>query len=162
MKNFTFDIDKMIRWLMPFFLFQPVHYAWLQTLLVTVKTTYTEFMAFRALMLANATINSQVNRLTQALWDNFDSTHAIYLQQNADAFQQSFIYLATEGATPEYDYLISENHTPVEYDYLDSEYSADVNFIVWIPVAIAASEAQIYAFVKRYVFSGITFSIQTF
>ena len=162
MKNYTFDIDKMIRWLMPVFLFQPVHYAWLQCLLVTVKSSYVDFMTFRALMLANATINSQVNRLTKALWDNFDSTNSIYITQSTVFFEESFIYLETEGATVQYDYLESEDHTPFDFDYLESEYSADVNFIVWIPIAIVGKTAQIYAFVKRYAFSSLTFSIQTF
>jgi hypothetical protein len=160
MKNYTFDIDKMIRWLIPFFLFQPVHYAWLQTLLVSVKSNYVDFMAFRAQMLADATINSQVNRLTKALWDKFDNTQTIYLQQNAGVFEQTFIYLESEGATIQYDYIESEGHTPEEFDYLDSEYTADVNFVVWIPAAIGDNQAAIYAFVKRYIFSGITFSIQ--
>jgi len=162
MKNYTFDIDKMIRWLMPFFLFQPVHYAFLQCLLVTIKSSYTDFMAFRAQMLAEATIDCSVIRLTKAMWDKFDTTNSIYLTQTTDFFEETYIYLDSEGATIQYDYLESEDHEPFEFDYLDSEYVANVNFIVWIPVALAGSTAEIYAFVKRYVFSSITFSIKTF
>jgi len=75
MTTFSFDINKMIKWLMPSFLYQPIHYAWLQVLLAPMVNQYTAFLAYMQLQLKNATIDSSVNRLTQALWDNFDSTY---------------------------------------------------------------------------------------
>ena len=162
MKTYSFDIRKMIRWLMPYFLYKPKHYAWLQVLLAPVINQYNAFLAYRQLQLANATINSSVNRLTQALWDNFDSTQSIYLVQNENFQDEAYIYLESDGVTPEYDYLESEDHEPAVYDYLESELFTNVNFIVRIPVAIVADSELIYAFVKKYVFSGITFTIETF
>jgi len=162
MKNYSFDINKMIRSLMPFFLIQPIHYAWIQTLLVTIKNRYADFLVFRQQMLADATINSSVNRLTKALWDKFDNTNSIYILQNTASLEEAYIYLDSEGATPTFDYLESEDHEPFDYDFLDSEFNGDYNFIVRIPVAIASSSTAIYAFVSRYVFSGITFTIETF
>jgi hypothetical protein len=162
MKNFTFDIRKMIRWLMPYFLYQPKHYAWLQVLLAPVINQYTAFLAYRQQQLTNSTINSSVNRLTQALWDNFDAKQTAYIVQNQNYQDEAFIFLEADGATPEYDYLESEEHEPAVYDYLESELFSNVNFIVYIPVAIAAQSELVYAFVKKYVFSGISFTVQTF
>jgi len=146
---------------MPYFLLQPIHYAWLQTVLVTIKSDYADFLTYRAQQLKNATINSQVNRLTQALWDEFGNT-TIYILHPDDNLAESFIYLESEGATPEFDYLESEDHTPVDYDYLESEYANDYDFIVRIPVSMAASTEAVYAFVAPYIFSGINFTVQTF
>jgi len=147
---------------MPDFLFKPIHYAWLQTLLAPLNNLYAGFLTFRSQQLADATINSSVNRLTQALWDKYDPTKSIYLVQTDAYISESFIYLESEGATPSYDYLESEDHEPFEFDYLDNEFSTNYNFIVRIPIAMVASSAAIYAFVKPYVFSGISFTIETF
>lgn len=147
---------------MPYFLVKPKHYAWLITLLAPVKNRYADFLTYRNEQLKNATINSSVNRLTQALWDKFDSTNAIYLLQNNPFEHGAFIYLESDGASPSYDYLESDAHTPDEFDYLDSDYNANYNFIVRIPVALVGDTAAIYAFVKKYVFAGITFTIETF
>jgi len=147
---------------MPAFLVRPVHYAWLQTLLVSVKNQYTLFLTYRQQQLANVTINSSVNRLTQALWDNFDSTQSIYLLQNTTYQDEALVFLESDGATPAYDYLIADNHTPVDYDNLNVEYGSNYNFVVRIPSALAGSTSAIQAFVSRYIFSGISFTIQTF
>lgn len=162
MKFYTFNINKTVRQLMPGFLVKPIHLAWLQTINVSLKNLYADFLAYMALQRANATINSSVNRLTQALWDNFDSTQSIYILQNTNYQDEPIIYLLADGASPTYDYLISDAHTPNDYDYLSSEFDTDFNFIVRIPVALAASSAAIYAFVAKYVFAGISFTIETF
>ena len=162
MKKYSFDVVKMIRWLLPFFLLKPIHLAWLKTLHVSLKNRYADFLSYRALTLANATINSSVNRLTQALWDNFDPTQATYLLQNPSFHQAAFIYLHDEYPTPAFDYLSIEKLN-TEFDYLTSEESLlGYNFVVRIPLAIAAKTNAIYAFVKRYIFSSITFTVQTF
>lgn len=162
MKNYSFDIGKMIRRLMPYFLFKPIHYAWLQTLLVTTTNRYADFVIYMQQQRANATINSSVNRLTQALRDNFDVTRSIYLVQNQAFQDEAYIYLESDGATPAYDYLEIDEHQPDEYDFLDAEYNSNYNFIVRIPVALVDQTSVIYAFVKKYVFAGITFTIETF
>lgn len=161
MKNYTFDVNKMIRWLMPYFLLQPIHYAWLQTLLVTVKNRYADFLAYRDLQLRNATVDSTVIRFTKGLRDEFEDD-TIYILHPEDFLDQSFIYLASEGATIEYDYLASEDHSPVDYDYTEAEYSLNWDFIVRIPVALAGSIDAIRAYVKKYAFSGLNYTIETF
>ena len=147
---------------MPYFLVKPIHYAWLVTLLAPVKNRYADFLAYRQQILMDATIDSSVNRLTQALWDKFDVTNSIYLMQNTVFQDEAFIYLESDGATPQYVYLESDAHEPYTYIYLDAEYNSNYNFIVRIPVALVDQTAAIYAFVKKYVFSGISFTIETF
>jgi len=162
MTTFSFDINKMIKWLMPSFLYQPIHYAWLQVLLAPMVNQYTAFLAYMQLQLKNATIDSSVNRLTQALWDNFDSTDSIYITQNDAYDDEDFIYLTSDGATPAYDYLISDEVEPYDYDFLADELNSTYNFTVWIPIALVGDTTLINAFVSKYVFSGITFQILTF
>jgi hypothetical protein len=161
MINFRFDIDKMIRWLMPYFLVKPKHLAWLQTLFAPLKTLYADFIGYKALQLKNATINSQKARLETALRDQFED-NSIYIFHPDDYLDQAFIYLQREGATPEFDYLHIEAHVPVDYDATQPEYNTQYDFIVRIPASLAGSTQAIHAFVKKYVFSSITFTIETF
>jgi len=161
MKNFRFDIDKMIRWLLPYFLVKPIQLAWLQVLFTPLKTLYASFMSFRTLQLKNATINSEKERLQTALRDQF-ADNTIYIFHPDDYLDQAFIYLEREGATPEFDYLAIENHVPADYDFTEAEYNSQFDFIVRIPASLAGSTQAIYAYVKKYIFSSITFTIETF
>jgi len=163
MKTYSFDINKMIRWLMPYVLVKPVHYAWLQSLLVSVKNQFADFLTYRNQQLANATIDSSVNRLTQALWDTFDSTQSIYILHPEDFEDENFIYLQAEQEITGNDYLVADNHTPVDYDYLVSEYNTSIyRFLVMIPSSLGDKGPAIFAFVRRYVFFGLTFDVRTF
>ncbi len=161
MKQYRYDVKKMIRWLMPFFLIKPKHLAWLETLLIPVKTLYANFLVYRQQQLREVTITSEVNRLTRGLRDEFlDET--IYIIHPDDYLEQSFIYLEREGATPEFDYLDSEDHQPYAFDYLDEEFNSQYDFIIRIPEYLIGKSDAIRAFVKKYIFSGITFTIETF
>ncbi|MEB0302401.1 hypothetical protein [Mucilaginibacter sp. 5C4] len=161
MRNYRYDVKKMIRWLMPFFLIKPKHLAWLETLLLPVKLMYDDFLVYKDQQLREATITSETNRLTRALRDKFlDET--IYIIHPDDYLEQSFIYLESEGASPEFDYLDEENHQPYTFDYLDEEFNSQYDFIVRIPEILIGNADAIRAFVKKYIFSGITFTIETF
>ena len=147
---------------MPCFLLKPIHIAWLTAINVSLTNRYADFLAYRLLTLRNATITSSTIRLTQALWDNFDSTNKAYILQNTTFHQSVYVYLYNENPAPLFDYLNADNHS-LEYDYLFSEDSLiGGNFTVRIPVAIASKKQAVIAFVKKYVFSGITFSVETF
>lgn len=158
---FGIGINKLIKWLVPHFLVKPKHIAWLQTLLSPILSLYSNFLGYRDTKLYDATVNSQVNRLTLALRDGFND-NTIYILHLGDYLDQAFIYLEIEGATPEFDYLAIEAHTPVDYDFLQAEYDNQYDFIVRIPVAIAAQTEAIRAFVNKYKFSSKRFIIQTF
>lgn len=161
MRAYRYDVKKMIRWLMPFFLIKPKHLAWLETLLLPVETMYVDFLVYREQQLKEATITSETNRLTRALRDKF-LNETIYILHPDDYLDQAFIYLESEGASPEFDYLDEENHAPLTFDFLDEEYNSQFDFIVRIPDILAGNTDAIRAFVKKYIFSGITFTIETF
>ncbi|WP_443937105.1 hypothetical protein [Pedobacter sp. MW01-1-1] len=159
--NFNIDFNKLITWLVPHFLVKPNHLAWLKTLLFPVVWLYSEFLAYRAEKLYDATINSQVNRLTHALRKRFNN-QSIYIIHLSDYTDQAFIFLEIEGATLEYDYLAMEGHTPLDYDFLQAEYDNEVDFIVRIPIGMAALSEEVKAFVNLYKFSSKRFKIETF
>lgn len=159
--NFNIDINKLIFWLMPHFLTKPKHLVWLQTLLFPLSWLYAQFLQYRAQKLYDATINSQVNRLTHALRSKFND-QTIYIIHLSDYIDQAFIFLEIEGATPEYDYLAIEGHIPVDYDFTQAEYDSEVDFIVRIPLAMVAQSEAVKAFVNLYKFSSKRFKIETF
>lgn len=158
---FDINVNKLIKWLVPHFLNKVKHLAWLQVLLFPVAWLYSEFLIYRDDKLNEATINSQVNRLTEALRHKFlDNT--IYIIHITDYINQAFIYLELEGAFLEYDYLASENHVPVDYDFTQAEYDSQYDFIVRIPVALVGQTDVITAFVNKYKFSSKRFIVETF
>jgi hypothetical protein len=160
--KYSFNINKMILWLMPEILIQPVHVAWLITVLAPLNTIYTTFINFKDDQLKAATITSSVIRLTKALWDQFDPTNAIYIIHPEDYMNEAYIFLQSEGAALQFDYLQSENHVPQDFDFLEVEYGLNYDFVVRVPIALQAYNSAIYAFVKRYSFSSLTFTIQNF
>lgn len=146
---------------MPHFLVKPKHIAWLTVLFYPLVVLYSQFLQYRSAQLRRATINSQRNRLTQALRDEF-LNDSIYLQHNSDYLNQAFIYLEEEGASAEFDYLEEEGHQPESFDFLDEEYELQYDFIVRIPQSLSAKTLDISAFVKRYVFTSIRYKIELF
>lgn len=156
---FNIDFNKVIGSLTPHFLNKPKHIAWLQTLLYPVLWLYDDFLTYRDVKLKEATINSQVNRLTRALRDAFEN-ELIEIVHISDYLNQAFIYLQIEGATIEYDYLNVEAHTPAEYDFLQAEYDAETDFVVRIPSAISDKADAVKLFVNKFKFSGKRFKVE--
>lgn len=161
MKTYSFDINKAISQLTPWFLRKPVINGFAQCLCAPVALMYTQFLADRQTFLRNATIDSTVIRLTQALHDEFNDT-SIYLLHPTDTADESFIYLRQDNSVPEFEYLGADAHTPVEYVDVSDIYTTKIDFTVRIPAAMAAQSNQVAAFVKQYVFSSINFNIETF
>jgi len=161
MTNLSFNINKTIKQLLPYFLVKPKQLAWLQVLLYPLVWLYANFLTYRAAQLKNATVNSTVIRFTRALRDEF-ADETIYIFHPEEILDQAFIYLAVEGAILEYDYLASENHVPVDYDYTVIEYNSNYDFIVRIPVALASRADEVMAYVKKYAFFGLHYTVETF
>jgi len=158
---FNIDFNKIIRWLMPHYLVKPKHVAWLTVLLSPIIWLYNQFLVYRSAKLLEATINSQVNRFTKALQQTFGNTGIFILHPSA-FLTQSFIYLEIEGATPQFDYLAIENHTPIDYDYVQLEYDSQIDFIVRVPAALTELQKQIGAFVNKYKYFGKRFRIELY
>ncbi len=159
--RYDIDFNKLIKWLVPNFLAKPKHLAWLTALLFPLVWLYEQFLGYRSDKLYDATINSQVNRLTHALRREF-SDNTIYIIHYADYLDQAFIFLELEGATPEYDYLAIEAHTLVDYDFTSSEYDNEQDFIVRIPIDLTSQSAAVAQFVNKYKFSSKRFKVETF
>lgn len=159
--NYDIDFNKVIRWLVPHFLNKPKHIAWLTTLLTPLVWLYDQFLIYRSQKLYDATINSTVNRLTHALRQKF-ANNTIYIIHYSDYLDQAFIFLQIEGATPEFDYLVSDAHTPLTYDFTSSEYDNEQDFIVRIPISLASQASTVAAFVNLYKFSSKRFKVETF
>lgn len=158
---FDIDLNKLVKQLMPHFLFKPKHYAWLTVLLFPIIWLYSEFLTYRTEKLREATINSQVNRLTLALQEEFNND-GIYIIHPGAYLDQAFIYLEIEGATPEFDYLAIEEHEPVDYDALQAEYDGETDFTVRVPSALTAQQARIKLFVDKFRFFGKRFKIEIY
>ena len=158
---FNINFNKLIKWLLPHFLNKTKQIAWLSALLYPIVWLHAQYLIYRDQKLSDATINSQVIRLTKALRDKF-SNLGIYILHFSDYLDQAFIYLRIEGATIEYDYIQLDNHSPADYDFLSAEYDNQYDFIVRIPVGMALKADQVNAFVQLYKFSSKRFKIETF
>jgi hypothetical protein len=158
---FNIDLNKIIRWLMPHYLVKPKHIAWLTVLLSPVVWLYAQFLTYRDAKLLEATINSQVNRFNLALQQTFGN-NGIFILHPSAFLTQNYIYLELEGATPEFDYLAIDAHTPVDYDFLQLEYDSEIDFIVRVPTALASMQDVIAAFVNKYKFYDKRFRIELY
>lgn len=158
---FNANFNTLIKWLVPHYLFKPKQMAWLNALLSPLVWLFDAFTKYREQKLYDATINSQVIRLTKALRDKFND-QSIYIIHLTDYLDQAFIYLEIEGATVEYDYTDAEAHTPLDYDFIQAEYDAEFDFVVRIPVALVSATPEVKAFVNKYRFSSKRFIIETF
>lgn len=156
---FEIDLNKIIRWLTPHFLDKPKHRAWLQTLMFPIVWLYAQFLDYRSSKFRESTINSQVNRLTQALRERFGSD-LIEILHFSDYLNQAFIYLELEGSVLEYDYLAIEGHVPVDYDFLQAEYDNQFDFVVRIPASLTIEQDSITAFVNKYKLVSKRFKIE--
>lgn len=157
--NYSLNIAKLVGdYFRPLFN-KPKLIAWINACLFPVKTKHDDFLAFKTAIDNEVTITCQVNRLRLALRTKFDDD-TIEIIHPGDYLATAYIYLKNEPHPDEYDYLMSEDHTPVEYDYLNGEYLAQVDYIVRIPESLAGSTIEISAFVARYNFTSMTYAIE--
>lgn len=159
--KYTINFDKLIdQWLRPLYIGKPKVRALIAALVYPARAQHAAFLAFKAKTDQEITITIQVNRMRQALRDKFgDST--IDIVHPGDYLAEAYIYLLSEPHPDEWDYQLSEDHQPIEYDYLAGEYSSQLDYIVTIPASLAAQALQIYAFVNTYNFSSRRFAVQT-
>lgn len=157
--RYSFNISKLLELLLAKMFHKPLHLKWLSSGLKPLKTTYSVLMALRAQKLAEATINSSVNRLTTALNDHFE-TDEIYLVHQLDYVDGAYEYLATDIHYEEFDYTDSEKHSPADYDYFSDEYDPDYDFIVRVPDYLTYRINEIKAFVAKFTMAGRRFNIE--
>ena len=140
---------------------KPMRLAWLQSALKPLSNLWSAFLAFRLEILYEATITGETNRLEKALQDKFQDPN-IYIIQPTDYIDDAWIYQQNEPHFQEWDFLVSESHEPVEFDYLSSEYDSDYDFVIRIPSALVLSVAKIKEFLKKYVMAGKRYNIELY
>lgn len=136
-------------------------FAWLSLLAKPVVEIHSQFLAFRQEQLREITITSSVNRLTRALQDKFNNP-GIYLVHPLDYVNSAYVYQTIEPRLPEFDFLLEEDHEPVEYDFLLNELDRDYDFIVRVPSVLALSVQNITSYVAKYVMAGRRFKIELY
>lgn len=146
---------------MPELLRKPKHLAWLQSLFKPVITLWNAVLEYRIAKLYEATITGETNRLEKALQDRYDND-GIYIIHPTDYLDTAWIFLKDEPHFQEWDFLKSENHEPVEYDFLKREYDPDYDFIIRIPASLAAIVNDLKNWVKKYVMAGKRYKIELY
>lgn len=144
----SLNINKLIDAWLPELLRKPKLVAFLQSGLKPMQTLHTTFLTYRDAKLYEATITGETNRLEKALQDKFGA--GIYIIHPVDYLDTAYIYLETEPRQLEHDYLESENYQPKEYDFLESEYTSDFDFIVQVPDALESLTNEIKTQLVKY------------
>ena len=130
------DFDKLITWLLPSALRQPVFYAWLRALCAPVVSMYNELIVKRAADLYDLAHDSRVFSMEAVFNDKFDNiSRRIYI---TDGFTKNRIYLYTRAENKPV-YLNPNIPLYNRGDYADT----GLDFIVWVPSAISLSITDI-------------------
>lgn len=126
-----------------------------------VATLWSAVLLYRTDKLREATITGETNRLETALQEKYGNA-GIYIIQPTDYLDAAWIYKETEPHFEEWDYLESEAHEPTEYDYLETEYDPDYDFIVRVPEILVTMQADMRIFLKKYIMAGKRYKIETY
>lgn len=132
---FSIDFDKFVLQLTSGILRRPRFMAFVKTAVYNIKELYNLFTAYRSETLYNLSHNGQVFSLENVLNDRFDN-------------DERRIYI-TDGLTRDRLYIYTRvEDKPVflpKYLYTRGDYAdTGVDFIVWVPNAIAISLEEMY------------------
>ncbi len=149
MRQYSFNLVKVIKsYLYPLY-FKPKTNSLLLALLYPVVVKQADFLVFKARIDNDVTINIQVNRMRQALRDKFGD-NTIDIVHPGDYLAKAWIYQSFEASPPEFIYQDSEGHLPNQFIYQLGEYDVQLDFIITIPTAMAVQAQAVYSFVQPY------------
>jgi hypothetical protein len=136
MFDFTIDFNTLITWLLPPMLRQTIYYAWMQCLCVPVTNMYTLFMTYRTQDLYEVNHDSRVFSMQAVFNDSFDNTlRRIYI---GDGLNKEPVYLYTrDEEQPVFLNPSVALWNPADYG------DTGVDFIVWVPTALALTATQV-------------------
>ena len=158
---FNIDIKKLVFRLLPPFLRGDLNRAWIETLLKPFAVLVVDFNVFRDEKISELSYSGQSIQLERYLNDVFDKPlRRIRIKHYSD--QPDFDYLLSENGTIEdYDYLKSENVAP-GFIYLIGENTTTINtdFVVQCPASLSAAVAAIKARVDRYRVAGRRYTVE--
>lgn len=155
--NYSFDINKLIRQLLPPFLAKARMIAWLEVLLVPLNTTRIAFVAFVQQKRYQLTITSQVNRLERALRDRFESE---LITVESSSVNQDAIYSVEESQNQLFCIFTNAEAERGSAIYTIDEELIPFDFVIYVPAALAGKADEIKAFVKYYAIAGKSFVIK--
>ena len=143
---FDIDFNKLITWLLPPLLRQPIYFAWVRALCAPAVTLYNTFITQRNADLYRINHDSRVFSMEAVFNDSFDSvSRRIYV---TDGFNKSRIYLYTRT---ENEPVFLNPSIPLynRGDYADT----GIDFIVWVPNTIimtATDLVQLDGLIRKY------------
>ena len=157
---FEIDFNKLVRKLTPPFLRKEKTTLWMRVLFTSIKVVYSNLLVYRDQKEYELSITSQTIVLESHLNDLYDDTQRRIKIIHADP-QSEFDYFESEGQSADFDYFESEGES-ARYLYFIGENTGGIasDFIVVIPISLAALESQIAAVVNKYRLAGAEFAVQ--
>jgi hypothetical protein len=157
---FSINYDIIIELLLPVWLRQPKHLAFLKAVLKPLKQIYNAFVAYRTNTLRSISHTGQVIYIERLLNGDATAQYPIYLSDSDDERLDDYIYNQSEGQLPIYLYQDSaslpvEVKNEVEYENID-------DFVVKVPEVPPMSDTEIRNIVEKYKPAGKRYSIQTY
>lgn len=145
---YNIDFIKLILWLVPVELQQPILTAYVRCLIIPVMSLYAIFMERRAQDYYNLNHNSQVCYMRKALNDRFDPDERRIVITNGFRFARTYFFTRVE-LRPVY----VKTRTEAEPLYIRerSEYAdTGVDFLVRVPAELLELSYEIKALIDYY------------
>ena len=154
---------------------------WIYALLKPIIDAHSDFLAFRAQTMIDLRWNGQTIYLEYGLNFTFNNDlpaytgstpTGIYIIQPTDTLNESIWYDETDGVTAEVwydeaDYVADPTLTEVIW-YENADFDGVIDFIVRVPIALGdvttnlVLASEIVAFVNKYKYSGVNFTIENY
>lgn len=157
--NIQVDFKKLITWLIPI----PILFSRIKALVYVfvkeVKFIHGKVLTSRANFLYYLEITPQVCKLEKMLNDRYDPIQRrIYIADGSD-FDPIYMYQKAEDK-PVFFYLKSEAETDPIF-YKKNEISSDSqDFVVFVPLSLTFSEAEMSALLDTFKLAGTIYTIQ--
>lgn len=163
MSLFDFDIDLMIKRLLPSRKRTAEHLDWIASILKGTRTAQTDLVAFRTDTLRTLSYNSQTLIFNKLLNDNCDPTlRRIYIDNSVDDLAESHCFKLSEGTFDSFAYKLSEEPFVGRYAFKILEYLIGYDFTVVVPAALTVKENTIRSLVNFYKLAGKRYLIKFF
>jgi hypothetical protein len=154
--NFNFDFANFARDFVPIDMRKPIIASWLKGILKPLKTMFEEFNSFVAIKRDEYKYTGKTISLRNLLINNFGPGIIVENQQPSGV-----PYLLGDTAYP-FNQLLGDTGYGLN-PLLDESGTADLNdvdFIVKVPVVLAADLIQIKGLVQKYAVAGMTYTIE--
>ena len=158
--GYDWNIRKWIEQMLPFFFRKVWLIAFIYSMLAPLQALFDDFIAYKKTIEQKLKYNSQQIVLTNLLNNIFDnSSRRIRIETSNDKLTNEYDYLIDDaGADTGFDFMIVDG-VDAEYSYMLADYVSDIDFTVYVPISLSASEAQIKARIDFYLLASKKYSI---